>query len=56
MALDRELQTYQKLKDTLLQNHEGKFALIKGDELIGVFDSTENAYEHAVKLLVASPF
>lgn len=48
-ALEKELDTYETLLPTLKAD-EGKFALINGTELIGTFDSYEDAlnigYEH----------
>jgi hypothetical protein len=49
MPLDQELAHYEKMKAELLKNHEGKFALIKGDEFIGAFDTPDNAYAEGVK-------
>jgi len=42
MALERELETYkQKLPE--LKEHEGKFVLIRGQEVAGVFAAYEDA-------------
>src|SRR2546427_6354283 len=49
MALDKELAFFEKVKADLLKNHAGKFALIKGDEFIGAFDSPDNAFAEGVK-------
>ena len=49
MALDKELELFAKMKPELLKNHEGKFALIRGEEFIGAYDSAENAYAEGVK-------
>lgn len=52
MALDTPLQEEQAFFEAnrakLLADHRGKFALIKGSELIGTFDNDENAYEVGV--------
>ena len=40
---------FLKLRDGLLPQHEGKFALIHDRELIGVFDSMDAAYSIAVE-------
>jgi hypothetical protein len=34
-----ELQTYQDQKDTLLQGSEGKFVLIHGNSILGIYDT-----------------
>lgn len=49
MALEKELKYFESIKAELLKNHAGKFALIKGEEFAGAFDSPENAYIDAVK-------
>lgn len=49
MPLEKELALFEKLKPELLKSYDGKFALIRGDEFIGAFDSAENAYNEGVK-------
>lgn len=56
MALEKELALFAKIKPELLKNHEGKFVLIRGAELIGAFDSAENAYAEGVKRFGREPF
>jgi len=46
MALEKELQTYKNKLSELKENNEGKFVLIHGDDVMGVYDS----YEDAVKI------
>jgi hypothetical protein len=55
-ALERELATFEKLKADLLKNHAGKFALIKGDELIEAFDTPDNAYQMGISKFGREPF
>jgi len=43
-AIESELAFYREKKEELLAAHEGKYALIKGRELLGVFDDAEQAY------------
>ena len=56
MALEEERQHFARLKAGLLENHEGKYALIHGTELIDVLDSQESAYLVGIALLGARPF
>ncbi len=42
MALEQENETYNNELAVLLGN-EGKFVLIKGDEVVGIFDTYEAA-------------
>ena len=46
--LQTELEFFDAHRQEWLQHHEGKFALIKREELADVFDSWENAYESGV--------
>ncbi len=45
MALETELQFFAQQKPELLKYHEGKFALVVGQQLLGVFDTHEDAYK-----------
>ena len=57
MPLERELQYYKKIKPELLdKKDEGKFALIKGEELIGTFNRADDAYAEGVKRFGLEPF
>lgn len=44
MQLNQEREFYEAHKPDLLQKHRGQFVLIKGDQLVGVFQSAESAY------------
>lgn len=44
MELDRELETYRRELPGLLA-HEGKFVLIHGDVVSGIFDTREQALQ-----------
>ena len=44
MALEIEQRYFGSIKDDLLRHHGGKFALIIGSELLGVYDTAEQAY------------
>jgi len=45
MAFEVEIERYNELLPELLQDNNGKFVVIKGRELLGVFDSNDDAYE-----------
>lgn len=55
-ALKEELAFYESQKDQLLMAHGGKFVLIKGRELLGVFDKQEQAYAEGLNRLGNTPF
>jgi len=42
-TLNKELETFAKMRDKLLADHEGKWALISGDRLIDTFTSHDDA-------------
>jgi hypothetical protein len=48
MVLEQELATFESLKASLLENHKGKFALIKAGDFVGAFDTADNAYQEGV--------
>jgi hypothetical protein len=55
MALEKELETYtQKLPE--LKAHEGKFVLIRGDEVVDVFTSYEDAIKQGYARFKLEPF
>ena len=40
---------YEAQKREWLQHNAGKFALIKGDQLVGFYDDYESAFRHGLK-------
>lgn len=54
-ALDTELKTFQKLLPTLLEE-QGRFALICGEELKGVFSAYEDALKSGYDQCGLQPF
>jgi len=50
-TLEVEIAYYKANKTDFLQKYEGKYALIKGRELLGVFDSPTSAYADGLKRL-----
>jgi hypothetical protein len=58
MALEKELDTYNRQLPTLLSNEgEGKFVLIQGEEVIDLFGTYEDALKDGYKRFgVATPF
>ena len=41
--LDSEITTYEQNRDQLLGSAEGKFVLIHGDRVVGIYDSKMDA-------------
>lgn len=44
-VLAEEVRFYERERDRLVSQHTGKFALIRGSKLIGVFDTQAAAYQ-----------
>ena len=45
MELEAELRLFNSQKVELLKNHKGKYALIIRQELLGTFDTRQEAYK-----------
>ena len=56
VALEREYQVFKEQKSELLAKGEGKFALIKGDTIIDIFASYEDALKEGLKRFGDVPF
>lgn len=54
--LERELQTYYKHKADLLSKAKGKYVLIKGEEIIGIFPRQFAAINQGYRQLGTVPF
>ena len=55
-GLSGELETYEAHKAELLAEHEGKFVLIKGDKIVGVYDTHEEALARGYQDYLDEPF
>lgn len=55
MPLQQELETFERLKDQLLQD-EGKYAVISGKELLGVYSSYDDALKIGYEHYALTPF
>ena len=44
-VLSEEYSYYAEIKEKLLEEQEGRYALIKKRELVGVFDTDTDAYQ-----------
>jgi len=54
--LAEELETYEKNKQNLLRDNRGKYVLIKGKEIINVFDTQADAVKVGIDKFGNSPF
>lgn len=53
--LQQELETFERLRDQLLQD-EGKYAVIGGQELLGVYTSYDDALKMGYERYGLAPF
>ena len=54
--LVEELNTYEGNKETLLRESNGKFVLIKGNTIIGVYDTQNDAVKIGIDKFGNTPF
>jgi len=54
--LEKEYAFYQRSKAELLKQAKGKFALIKDEKLVGVFDTDSDAYNAGLLKFGNVPF
>lgn len=55
MALEKEMETYKK-KLPELKEHEGKYALVQGNDLVDVFVTYEDALKEGYQKFGLQPF
>ncbi|MHB1960223.1 MAG: hypothetical protein ACYCO5_14520 [Acidobacteriaceae bacterium] len=55
MALEKEIATYQA-KMPELKEHEGKFVLIRGEEIVDFFSTYEDAIKAGYQKFKLEPF
>jgi hypothetical protein len=54
--LKRELEAYESHKEELLGKAAGKFVLIKNDEILGTYDTANDAINRGYELFGNVPF
>ena len=54
--LAEEFKKFESVKEELAKEHDGKFVLIKGNEVIGIFDKELDAIDRGIELYCDSPF
>jgi len=56
MALEKEMQTYNEKLQELKSEHEGKFVLIHGDEVVDTFSGYDDAIKAGYAKFGLNPF
>ena len=54
--LDEEIAAYEAQEPELLKHYNGKWVVFRGSELIGAFDTLDNAASEAVRLFGRGPY
>ena len=49
MELQQELEYFMSIKEDLLKHHKGKFALIKGMELVDTYTTWAEAFDAGIE-------
>ena len=55
-TLDREIAVYERERERLEREHRGKFVLVRGDEIVGTFDTFQAAADEAVRRFGRGPY
>jgi hypothetical protein len=55
-VLDREIETFNRMKADLEQHHNGKFVVIRDSDLIDAFDTFDAAAGEAVRRFGRGPY
>lgn len=53
---EKEDHYYQRHRNELITHHKRKYALIKNDALLGIFDTEEAAFDVGIQKLGIQPF
>ena len=56
MTINEEISAYEGLRARLEVDHTGKWALVHQQSLVGLFDSSEDAAEEAVRKFGRGPY
>ncbi len=54
--IDTEIRAYEAMREKLESEHMGKWVLVQGGKLVGVFDSFDAAAEDAVRQFGRGPY
>jgi len=54
--IDKELATYERLREDLEAHHMGEWALVHDEQLVGTFASFDDAAQEAVRKFGRGPY
>lgn len=55
-TLETEIKAYEARRDELEKQHHGKFIVLKGQDLIGAYDTFEAAAQEAIRRFGRGPY
>ncbi len=56
MPLEKEIHAYEKMREELERQHDGKYVVFSGDTLFGVFDDLDSAAQAAIAKFGRGPY
>jgi hypothetical protein len=56
MALETEIAAFERRFDKFEKHHKGKFVVFHGEEMVGAFDTFDNAAREAVSRFGRGPY
>ena len=56
MALETEIAAFERRLDELEKHYKGKFVVFHGEEMVGAFDTFDNAAREAVSRFGRGPY
>lgn len=56
MELELEIQTYESQRDELMRQHSGRFVVIAGKDVLGTYDTQEDALDAGYERVGLKPF
>jgi hypothetical protein len=56
MALEIEIAAFERQREELEKHYKGKFVVFRGEEMIGAFDTFDNAAREAVSKFGRGPY
>jgi len=56
MVLETEIAAFERQREELEKHYKGKFVIFRGEEMIGAFDSFDNAAREAVGRFGRGPY
>ncbi len=56
MVLEKEIHRYEKMREELERLYNGKYVVLRGDTLLGIFDDLDSAAQAAIEKYGRGPY